>query len=235
MDSNQLFKYVYAKYGLKFEPIVSGSTDTYVLMSPLDSGYFAMLSRINGENSSKSSIVVLDLKCGDFAPTIRDLPGFTDPVRIKGAEWVGVVLTNNRDEQAIKKALDYAFKLAMNGQDTNVAKSQYFYIPGEKTEEKYQAQPIKQRLPRRQVNDVIPDKIRQMRELYDYSILPSTGRQKNFYIQGQFMADYEDEYKKYFAFKRFFPTYHDMNVGQLRSYFTWRTKIRKGDYPRQYY
>ena len=135
MDSNQLFKYVYAKYGLKFEPIVSGSTDTYVLMSPLDSGYFAMLSRINGENSSKSSIAVLDLKCGDFAPTIRDLPGFTDPVRIKGAEWVGVVLTNNRDEQAIKKALDYAFKLAMNGQDTNVAKSQYFYIPGEKTEE----------------------------------------------------------------------------------------------------
>lgn len=232
MDSNQLFKYVYAKYGLKFEPIVSGSTDTYVLMSPLDSGYFAMLSRINGENSSKSSIAVLDLKCGDFAPTIRDLPGFTDPVRIKGAEWVGVVLTNNRDEQAIKKALDYAFKLAMNGQDTNVAKSQYFYIPGEKTEEKYQAQPIKQRLPRRQVNDEIPDKIRQMRELYDYSILPSTGRQKNFYIQGQFMADYEDEYKKYFAFKRFFPTYHDMNVGQLRSYFTWRTKIRKGDYHR---
>ena len=36
MDSNQLFKYVYAKYGLKFEPIIPGSTDTYVLMSPLD-------------------------------------------------------------------------------------------------------------------------------------------------------------------------------------------------------
>lgn len=232
MDSNQLFKYVYAKYGLKFEPIVSGSTDTYVLMSPIDSGYFAMLSRINGENSNKNSVAVLDLKCGDFASTIRDLPGFTDPMRIKGADWVGIVLTNNHNEQAIKKALDYAFKLAMNGQDVNVTNSQYLYIPGEKAETKYQAQPIKQRMPQRMVNDEIPNKIRQMRELYDYSMLPSRSREKNFYVQGQFMADYEDEYKKHFSFKRFYPTYHDMNVGQLRSYFTWRTQIRKGKYQR---
>ncbi|WP_406842488.1 TerB N-terminal domain-containing protein [Lactobacillus helveticus] len=231
MDSNQLFKYVYAKYGLKFEPIVSGSTDTYVLMSPLDSSYFAMLSRIKDKGNDNSD-AVLDLKCGEFASTIRDLPGFMDPVRITSENWVGIALKHNYNDQAIKKALDYAFKLAMNDQGTNVTKSQYFYIPGEKTEEKYQAQPIKQRLPRRQVNDEIPDKIRQMRELYDYSILPSTGRQKNFYIQGQFMDDYEDKYKKYFSFKRFFPTYHDMNVGQLRSYFTWRTKIRKGKYHR---
>ena len=110
MDSNQLFKYVYAKYGLKFEPIIPGSTETYVLMSPVDSGYFAMLSRIKINEEIRA---VLDLKCGDFSDTIRDLPGFTDSVRIKDAAWVGAVLGNN--DNLVKKALDYAFKLARCG------------------------------------------------------------------------------------------------------------------------
>ena len=226
MDSNQLFKYVYAKYGLKFEPIIPGSAETYVLMSPVDSGYFAMLSRIkiNGEIRA-----VLDLKCGDFAGTIRDLPGFTDPVRIKDAAWVGSVLGNN--DSSVKKALDYAFKLAMNGKQVNVAQDQYFYIPPDDVEEKYKAQPIKPRKNlQEQADPDIPDKIRQMLKLYDYSLLPQKGRANNFYVQARFMADYEDNYAEYFAFKRFYPTYHDMNIGQLRSYFTWRSKLRKGDY-----
>ena len=226
MDSNQLFKYVYAKYGLKFEPIIPGSAETYVLMSPVDSGYFAMLSRIkiNGEIRA-----VLDLKCGDFAGTIRDLPGFTDPVRIKDTAWVGSVLGNN--DSSVKKALDYAFKLAMNGKQVNVAQDQYFYIPPDDAEEQYTAQPIKPRKNlQKQADPDIRAKIRQMLKLYDYSLLPQKGRAKNFYVQARFMADYEDNYAEYFAFKRFYPTYHDMNIGQLRSYFTWRSKLRKGDY-----
>lgn len=128
MDSNQLFKYVKAKYGLKFEPAIAGSTNLYLLMSPLDSSYFAMLSRVKDKMLGKS-IAVLDLKCGDFAQTIRDLPGFTTALRVKSADWVGAYLENNRHEAAIKKALDYAFKLAMNDKNTNLAQSQYLYIP----------------------------------------------------------------------------------------------------------
>ena len=226
MDSNQLFKYVYAKYGLKFEPIIPGSTETYVLMSPVDSGYFAMLSRIKINEEIRA---VLDLKCGDFSGTIRDLPGFTDSVRIKDAAWVGAVLGNN--DSLVKKALDYAFKLEMNGKQVNVVQDQYFYIPPDDVEEKYKAQPIKPRKNlQKQADPDIPDKIRQMLKLYDYSLLPQKGRAKNFYVQARFMADYEDNYAEYFAFKRFYPTYHDMNIGQLRSYFTWRSKLRKGDY-----
>lgn len=233
MDSNQLFKYVYAKYGLNFKSMIPGSTAAYVLTSPVDSSYFAMLSRIKKQGNS--SIAVLDLKCGDFAATIRDLPGFMDPVRVKNANWVGAVLENNHNEAAIKKALDYAFKLAMNGKEVNIANDQYFYIPPEKTTTQYQAQAIKPHknfVPHQKERKLIPDKIKQMLELYDYSILPSQGRFKNFYIQGKFMADYEDNCDKFFAFKRFYPTYHDMTVGQLRSYFTWRTKLRKGEYHR---
>lgn len=236
MDSNQLFSYVYRKYGLRFQPIVANSTDTFVLKSPRDDSYFAMLSRLRIKQAGKeASAAVLDLKCGDFAATIRDIPGFTAPMRIKGADWVGVVLDRNRYTVVIKKALDYAFKLAMNETGVNVAQDQYFYIPAEKGQQKYQAQPIKPRSKRvdhTQERELVPDKIRQMLKIYDYSILPSQGKQKNFYLQGSLMADYEDNYDHFFAFKRFFPTYHDMSVGQLRTYFTWRTKLRHGDYQR---
>lgn len=236
MDSNQLFKYVYAKYGLKFEPIVANNTDTYVLISPRDGSYFAMLSRLQiNKPEQQSSTAILDLKCGDFAATIRDIPGFTNPMRIKGEDWVGAVLNRNHYTEVIKKALDYAFKLAMNGKEVNIANDQYFYIPSDQTTTQYQAQAIKPRrtfVPHQKEQALVPDKLKQMLKLYDYSILPSQGRYKNFYIQGKFMAEYEDSYPKSFAFKRFYPTYHDMTVGQLRNYFTWRTKLRKGEYHR---
>lgn len=233
MDSNQLFKYVYAKYGLKFEPAVPGSTSIYVLMSPIDSGYFAMLSRFK-KSRGEQSTAMLEINCGLFAGTIRDLPGFTDPIRMRDADWVGVMLGDSCNDDAIKKALDYAFKLSMNNKQTNVSQDQFLYIPESKVEEKYQAQPIKPRpnLIKKNKHSEVPDKIKKMLEMYDYSVLPTKGRGKNFYVQGRFMVDYEDHYSKFFAFKYFYPTYHDMTVGQLRSYFTWRTKLRKGEYHR---
>lgn len=224
MDPNQLFKYVYAKYGLKFEPVLPGSTDVYVLMSPIDGSYFAMLSRFK-----ERRIDILDLKCGDFASMIRDLPGFEDPVRVKDDGWVGAIL-DRQNETAIKKAFDYAFKLAMNGETNNIAQDQYLYIPPDDSEPEYKSQPIKLRNNNFKKKPLATDRIHRMQELYDYSVLPSVGRYKNFYNQGKFMADYEDDYSDYAAFRRFYPTYHDMKIEQLRSYFAWRTQLRKGNY-----
>ena len=44
------------------------------------------------------------------------------------------------------------------------------------------------------------------------------------------MKDYEDEVEYECYLQRFMPTYRDLKIEQLRSYFTWRTKLRKGDY-----
>lgn len=134
MDSNQLFKYVYAKYGLKFQPAVPGSTSIYVLMSPVDSGYFAMLSRSQNQT-------VLDLKCGSMAALLLDLPGYTEPQKIKASDWVGAILGSASDD-SLKKALDLAFKLAMNGDEVNIAQDQYFYIAPDKVDDRYQAQKL---------------------------------------------------------------------------------------------
>lgn len=162
---------------------------------------------------------------------IKDLPGFTGAYRLDDPQWVGTILTGNRNEKNIKNALDYAFKLAMNGNKRPLMDKQYIVLPSQKAEDKYQAQKIKPRSEvKKKENPEEPPLIRKMRASYDYSILPRKGRSKNFYHQGQIAANYDDHFAQSAAFARFYPTYHDMDLPQLRTYFSWRTKLRAGHY-----
>lgn len=52
---------------------------------------------------------------------------------------------------------------------------------------------------------------------------------KIFYKQAQFMKDFEDDYDKVVPFSSYFPYYQSMNYEQLRTYFTWRSKVRRGN------
>ena len=76
----------------------------------------------------------------------------------------------------------------------------------------------------------IPDRIRKMQKLYEYRNNSFAQKCKNFYRQGKFMEDYEDNAPWSGEFRHYFPTYHDLNVRQLRGYFTWRTQARKGEF-----
>ncbi|MCI9219813.1 MAG: hypothetical protein HFH94_08770 [Lachnospiraceae bacterium] len=49
------------------------------------------------------------------------------------------------------------------------------------------------------------------------------------YRQGMFMKDFEDSCDRNLPYSAYFPTYQMMGYGQLRTYFTWRTKVRQGD------
>ena len=49
-----------------------------------------------------------------------------------------------------------------------------------------------------------------------------------FYEQGMFMKDFEDDYEEAVPYKEYFPYYQMMGYRQLRTYFTWRTRVRKG-------
>lgn len=49
-----------------------------------------------------------------------------------------------------------------------------------------------------------------------------------FYRQGMFMKDFEDDYREGVPYKEYFPYYQMMGYRQLRTYFTWRTQVRKG-------
>lgn len=76
----------------------------------------------------------------------------------------------------------------------------------------------------------IPPKIRQMRRLYEYGDGSWTNKCRNFYRQGRFMEYYEDDQPWNGTFRHYFTTYHDLNLPQLRGYFTWRTGVRKGKF-----
>lgn len=76
----------------------------------------------------------------------------------------------------------------------------------------------------------IPEKIRRMLNLYEYGGSSLAHKAKNFYHQGKLMQDYEDDVPWKGEYQRYFTTYHDLNLRQLRGYFTWRTHIRRGDF-----
>ena len=64
-------------------------------------------------------------------------------------------------------------------------------------------------------------------ELYDRQ-----ARQQNsriFYKQGMFMKDFEDNYENFVPFSSYYPDYQTMGYEQLRTYFTWRAKVRRGE------
>lgn len=49
-----------------------------------------------------------------------------------------------------------------------------------------------------------------------------------FYKQGVFMQDFTDDYADVAEYSSYFPNYQMMGYEQLRTYFTWRTKLRQG-------
>lgn len=50
-----------------------------------------------------------------------------------------------------------------------------------------------------------------------------------FYKQGIFMKDFSDNYSGNKELSQYFPCYQMMGYEQLRTYFTWRTEVRKGN------
>lgn len=49
-----------------------------------------------------------------------------------------------------------------------------------------------------------------------------------FYEQGKFMEDFEDDFEFSGHFARYFPNYQIMNLEELRGYFSWRTRLKRG-------
>ena len=77
----------------------------------------------------------------------------------------------------------------------------------------------------------VPEQIRRMKNLYQYGSGSFRQICKNFYVQGKFMEDYEDNAPWDGVVSTcYWPTYHNLSLAQLRGYFTWRTELRKGNY-----
>lgn len=75
----------------------------------------------------------------------------------------------------------------------------------------------------------LPFPLRQLRERerqLDAWLAPSA---KSFVQEALIVADYEDDYRYDGEYRQYFPTYRSMDDAQLRGYFSWRTRARRGD------
>ena len=82
----------------------------------------------------------------------------------------------------------------------------------------------------RPAKEALPERLREMRRLYQYGRESINEKAKSFYRQGLYMQDFEDDAPWTGDFSCYFPTYQDLNTKQLRGYFTWRAGARRGNY-----
>ena len=80
-----------------------------------------------------------------------------------------------------------------------------------------------------QLASYLPDRIREMRALARSPEARSWSDARLFVEQARLMADFEDDFPFHGEFKSYFPTYEAMSNRELRGYFTWRARARRGE------
>ena len=82
-------------------------------------------------------------------------------------------------------------------------------------------------IPASKLPNFTPPEYRAMRKIaYEGDVFISDSAV--FYKQAKFMEEYCDDYESKSDFATYYPTYRTMNDAQLRTYFSWRTRVRGG-------
>ena len=87
----------------------------------------------------------------------------------------------------------------------------------------YQSKPINQ------TEKFLVDK-KKLARLRQMKTLKSSNPNQLFALQASFMDDFTDDYNIDIPCKVYTPTYNNLNIYQLRSFFSWRTLVRNGIY-----
>ena len=213
MELSSLAGYARDKHHLREERKWPAFPSFSALTDPETGEWFALLMR-EWDGEAGLELQRCDLKCGREALRDCRAPCLTRPFRMKGENWVGIEL-ENADPETVFRLLDRA---------VSAGRQRGFMVV------------LASRLPQQEPppsapapQPDIPDKLPQMARLYRFG---DTFREKceNFCRQGKFMEDYEDDAPWDGALQRYFPTYHDLNLRQLRGYFTWRAGVRRGEF-----
>lgn len=75
----------------------------------------------------------------------------------------------------------------------------------------------------------LPSLLRTARSLENTLSNPWQSRESIFLKQAKLLANYDDDYQFSSNVVRYYPTYQALTDQELRGYFSWRTKLRKGD------
>lgn len=231
MDRADLLNYARHHFGVQPSYEWAGFRDDCVLKSPTNGRWFAYFgekerSAIGLTGEGKVSFV--DIRYAKEEHSLMAKEGFTAPVQMTGNEWVGVILDLSPDESTVHRLLSRAFTDSLK--ERRPASEHLIHVPAVHQETVYHDAAIPK--PTRPIPFTKPDdqqdrRVLKMQRMYDYTLSPLRGRAKNFFRQGQYMADYEPTGGSYHgSINRFYATYHDLNTFQLKTYFCWRTQVR---------
>ena len=210
-----------------------------VLTDPYNEKWAALLMR-RWDPDLGEEIELCDMRCGREVLREYCLPYLSQPFRMHGDRWIGVRFDSGTDPDVVCTLLDKAIEAGrLHGftivleDDKTPGNSRYqdTPLPFEKGVTGLKTAPVSAKAEPAGLSDaLIPGRILKMRQLYRYGVNTPKARAENFYTQGKYMENYEDDAPWNGELRHFFPTYHDLRIHQLRGYFTWRTGIRKGVY-----
>ena len=221
MRLEELIAYAKEKYGIEEMHKWADFPGFSVLAHPQTGKWVALLMR-QWDTDTGTEIERCDLKCG--RKPLYDKPYISPPIRMRGDKWVDIAFDGSTERDVVFRLFDEAIasgrgytivlnSLSLSGADLYRETALPFAGSAYKPE-----------------REAVPDRLREMRRIYEYGRESEEFRAKNFYRQAVFMQDYEDDEPWIGNFFCYFPTYRDMTMRQLRGYFTWRAGVRRGDF-----
>lgn len=225
MELSELTAYAGEKFHIQEQHKWADFPGFSVLASPNTGKWLVLLMR-QWDFDTGAEIQRCDIKCGQQVLWESPAPYLSLPFHMKGKKWVGVVFDENTDPEVVFRLFDRAVY-------SNEERGYTIVLETSPTTPTVVYQDTA--LPASGAQSVaddpyVPEKIRQMMRLYEYRDGSFTQKCRNFYRQGKFMEAYVDDVPWDGAYRRYFPTYHDLTIWQLRGYFTWRTHVRKGEF-----
>lgn len=245
--------YALNKYGIREEYKWTQFPGFSVLCHPKTGKWVALLMRQWDPDAGEMQ-EVCDLKSGHVVLSERSPEWLSGPFRMKGTNWIGVRFTDETDRGVVLRLFDQAIRLGnppakaivLENPAPETAKERVFQdVPldfgdwkGSNSAPVPAPDAASRQTPARggtgitdsffRATDALPQQYIDMMDLYDYNDRKSGHAARNFVRQGRFMENATDHLPWNGWIRQRFPTYHDLNVRQLRGYFTWRTEIRNG-------
>lgn len=255
MNLSELTAYAEEKYHIREEQKWDDFRSFSVLTDPETRKWVALMMR-QWDYETGNELCRCDIKCGRQILTKIKEPYVTNAFRMRGEKWAGVIFDDRTEPEVVFKLFDEAIRISRAGSYTVVleerkkeessgAGGRVFrdtLLPLEAMRGNYDKNLFRKKQEEnrriglqthvRKNNEPcpIPTRILEMMQLYEYRNSSFENKCRNFVRQGKFMEDYEDDAPWNSEVKRYFATYHDLNLNQLRGFFAWRTRVRRGEF-----
>lgn len=228
MDISELTAYAEEKYNIKEERRWADLPGFSILIDPVSGRTAALLMR-QWDPELGEEVQVCDIRCGAGAAGEFSSPCVTSPFRMRGNQWIGVRFGRDTDPGTVFALLDKA--LAPPEKKSILFTLDSLMPPAELSAGTvYKDTPLP--APGAAGGTVleIPERIEELMKMYGKPEGSFAEKCRNFFAQARLMEDYEDSARWEGEFRRYFATYRDLRIDQLRGYFTWRSGVRRGEY-----